>query len=117
MEAEKLKINAEGAIKVRWSASEGSAITEAASVSQIAKVDLWFEDTDFKVMGTMELVGTNISGGMVTLEVANETENRISLLVQNPQIKPGVTYQVEFSGFKMAGSKQTMGPLRVVLSR
>ncbi len=55
-------------------------------------------------------------GGQVTLE--NVTTNSITVLVQTPQIRGGREYQLGFtSGFKLAGSKQTMGPLRLELYR
>ena len=65
----------------------------------------------------MVMSGTSLPGGQVTLESVDLTTNSLIVLIQSPQIKPQIWYQIDFSGLKLAGSKQTMGPLRVDLLR
>lgn len=62
-------------------------------------------------------MATNVPGQNLYVDSYNSTENKITVVVNQPQIKSGQSYYIQFSSIKLAGSRHSMGALNILLSK
>ena len=94
-----------------------NAIAESASINYPARIEIEFTDTDFKIdYSFLRVLDTNITGQVVTVETV-DSNGKVTLNILSPSILANTVYSVTLSPFKMAGSKQKMGPVSFQLSK
>ena len=82
-----------------------------ATTSAPARLEITFTDQDFIISELVSIAYTNLTGNSITVESFKKDQNKITVLIQTPQIKKKTTYYIEFTDMKLAPSKQTMQPV------
>lgn len=94
-----------------------SALTDTSisATAYPARIEITFTDLDFLFDEFVQVRETTLPGSSIVVESLNKSANKATILIQSPQILASTVYSVTLSTVKLAGSRQTMGPIQIGL--